>query len=65
MCGILTVDALPFTDFTVSALTTRMKPNGRICLILDLSYPHISEVTLGMGVPCSVNKGINKDRYVT
>ena len=24
----------------VSPLTTRMKPNGRVRLILDLSYPH-------------------------
>ena len=40
--GPLSECELPFTDFTVSPLTTRMKPNGRIRLILDLSYTHNS-----------------------
>ena len=56
--GPLTENELPFTGFTVSPLTTRVKPNGRIRIILDLSYPHNKDVELGMGIPSSVNKGI-------
>ena len=37
----LSGNELPFTVFTVSPLTTRVKTNGRILLILDLSYPHV------------------------
>ena len=56
--GPLSESELPFSDYTVSPLTTRVKPNGRVRLILDLSYPHNKDVKLGMGIPCSVNKGI-------
>ena len=38
--GPLTAEELPFTDFTVSPLTTLLKPNGRVRLILDSSIPH-------------------------
>ena len=38
--GPLKIDELPFEDFSVSPLSTRMKPNGRVRLILDLTYPH-------------------------
>ena len=48
-----------------SPLTTRMKPNGRVRLILDLSYPHTRGIKLGMGIPMSVNSGINTDLYKT
>ena len=58
-------EELPFSDFSVSPLTTRVKPNGRIMQILDLSYPHIKKVELGMGIPVSVNKGINVERFKT
>ena len=61
--GPLTESELTFTDYTVSPLTTRVKPNRRVRLILDLSYPHNKDVELGMGIPCSVNKGINKERF--
>ena len=30
-----------------------------------MSYPHLVDVKLGMGVPYSVNKGIGKDKYKT
>ena len=42
-----------------------MKPNGRIRLILDLFYSHTKSVELGMGIPCSVNKGFQTDRFKT
>ena len=61
--GPLSREKLPFSDFSVSPLTTRVKPNGRIRLILDLSYPHTSGRELGMGIPMSVNKGIDKERF--
>ena len=63
--GPLSENELPFTDLTVSPLTTRVKPNGRVRLILDLSYPHAKEVELGMDIPCSVNKGMQTDRFKT
>ena len=55
--GPLSEEELPFTDYTVSPLTTRTKPNGRVRLILDLSYPHTKGLELGMGFPLSVNTG--------
>ena len=63
--GPLTREELPFDDFSVSPLTTRMKPNGRVRLILDLSFPHTKGVKLGMGIPLSVNSGIDTDLYKT
>ena len=63
--GPLSDSELPFTDYSVSPLKTRIKPNGRVRLILDLSYPHNKDVELGMGIPCSVNKVISKDRFKT
>ena len=58
--GPMPASELPFMD-----LTTRVKPNGHVRLILDQSYPHNSDVKLGMGIPYSVNKGIEKDKYKT
>ena len=55
--GSLSESELPFTDYTVSPLTTRIKPNGRVHLTLDLSFPHNKDVELGMDTPCSVNRG--------
>ena len=48
-----------------SPLTTRMKPKRSSRLILDLSYPHTRGIKLGMGIPMSVNSGINTDLYKT
>ena len=63
--GPLKIDELPFEDFSVSPLTTRMKPNGRVRLILDLTYPHTGGIKLGMGIPMSVNSGIATDLFKT
>ena len=63
--GPLKIDELPFEDFSVSPLTTRMKPNGRVRLILDLTYPHTRGIKLGMGIPMSVNSGIDTDLFKT
>ena len=46
--GPLTREDLPFRDYSVSPLTTRLKPNGRVRLILDLSYPHTRGIELGI-----------------
>ena len=48
-----------------SPLTTRMKPKRSSRLNLDLSYPHTRGIKLGMGIPMSVNSGINTDLYKT
>ena len=63
--GPLSENELLITDFTVSPLATCVKPNGRIRLILDLFYSHTKSVELGMGIPCSVNKGFQTDRFKT
>ena len=42
-----------------------MKPNRRVRLLLDLSYPHTRGIKLGMGIPMSVNSGIDTDLYKT
>ena len=42
-----------------------MKPNGRVRLILDLTYPHTRGIKLGMGIPMSVNSGIDTDLFKT
>ena len=63
--GPLKKEELPFEDFSASPLTTRMKPNGRVRHILDLSYPHTRGIELGMGIPLSVNKGINTELFKT
>ena len=63
--GPLKIDELPFEDFSVSPLSTRMKPNGRVRLILDLTYPHTRGIKLGMGIPMSVNSGIDTDLFKT
>ena len=55
--GSLSESELPFSDYTVSPLTTLIKPNGRVHLTLDLSFPHNKDVELGMDTPCSVNRG--------
>ena len=63
--GPLTKKELSFEDFSVSPLTTRLKPNGRVRLILDLSYPHTRGIELGMCIPLSINKGINTELFKT
>ena len=62
--GPLMEEELPWTDFTVSPITVRLKPDGKARVILDLSAPH-NDVELGQGLPVSVNKGICKSDYKT
>ena len=63
--GHLMESELPFTDYTISPLTTLPKPNGSLCIILDLSYPHLDNLGLGDGIPLCVNAGIKKEEFVT
>ena len=50
--GPLKIDELPFEDFSVSPLSTRMKPNGRVRLILDLPTLTREELSWGWEFPC-------------
>ena len=61
--GICVGPLLPIEDSTASALTTCLKPNGRVRLTFGLSFPHASDLKLGLGIPCSVNKGIETDKF--
>ena len=52
---------LPFSNYTISPLTTRFKPNGSLRIILDVSYPHLNDLKIQDGIPLSVNAGINME----
>ena len=59
LCGPLSrddIDKIWPQGVKISPMMTRMKPNGSIRIIMDLSYPH--DVSLGQGVPCSPNEGL-------
>ena len=53
--GPLDRHEIPFSDVKVSGLMTKIKPNGRVRVILNLSK----------GDPCCVNQGINKEEFPT
>ena len=65
LLGPFTPGGMPVSDYTISPLTVREKPNGKLRLILDLSFPHLDNVNLGDGIPMSVNSGIDKMRFKT
>ena len=47
----------------VIPVQVRPKPNGKLRIILDLSWPHLKEDEMKPGVPISVNAGINKKKF--
>ena len=53
MWGPLPEEEMPWTQFKVSPMTVRLKPNGAANIIMDLSWPH--EGALGDGKAISVN----------
>ena len=57
MWGTLTEKEMPWTQFKVSPMTVRLKPNGAARIIMDLSWPH--ERALGDGKAISVNAGMS------
>ena len=56
MYGPMHRDEIPWTDFKVSPMTVRLKPNGAARIIMNLSFPH--EPQLGSGEACSPNEGM-------
>ena len=58
MWGPLTEEEMPWTQFKVSPMTIRLKPNGAARIIMDLSWPHDGE--LGEGKAISVNAGMSE-----
>ena len=71
VAGPFKEEELPWTDFTVSPLLVRRKPDNSVRIILDMSAPHVRERRgeEGTGVPeevaRSVNDGINKAEFPT
>jgi len=47
----------------INPMQVRVKPNGKLRIILDLSAPHLQEWEEKLGLPGSVNSGINKDDF--
>ena len=58
MWGPLSKEEMPWTDFKVSPMTVRLKPNGAAMIIMNLSWPH--EGVLGDGKAISVNAGMSE-----
>ena len=52
-----------FEEMKVIPVTVRPKPNGKLRIILDLSFPHLKESQRKPGVPTSVNDGIPKEKF--
>ena len=59
------LEALGFRNIKVNPMQVRVKANGKLRIILDLSWPHLSEEQEKAGEPDSVNSGINKSRFST
>merc|ERR1711873_247664 len=53
LLGPFTPGEMPVSDYTISPLTVKEKPNGKLRLILDLSFPHLDNVNLGDGITMS------------
>ena len=47
----------------INPMQVRVKPNGKLRIILDLSAPHLQEWEEKLGLPNSVNSGINKEDF--
>ena len=56
MYGPLKRSEIPWTSYTVSQMTVRLKANGAARIIMNLSFPH--EPKLGKGEACSPNEGM-------
>ena len=52
-----------FDKLKIIPVQIRPKPNGKLRIILDLSFPHLSKKEIKKGVPTSVNAGIPKRKY--
>ena len=52
-----------FDQIKVIPVQVRPKPNGKLRIILDLSWPHLKKEEMKKGVPISVNAGIRKEKF--
>ena len=59
------LEDLGFKNIKVNPMQVRVKMNGKLRIILDLSWPHLTEEQEKAGEPNSVNSGINKAKYST
>ena len=62
VCGPLLPSELPEL-VRVSPMGAVDKPNGRVRITLDLSWPHEDRDPLSEEIPCSPNASVNKDLY--
>ena len=59
------LEELGFKNIKINPMQVRVKPNGKLRIILDLSAPHLQEWEEKLGLPGSVNSGIDKSKYST
>ena len=57
------LEALGFKNIKINPMQIRVKANGKLRIILDLSAPHLKEWEEKLGLPGSVNSGIDKSKY--
>ena len=62
--GPLTVDEMPWKEFTTSPITVKLKPNGKARICINLSAPHRKDSD-PVGTPSSVNSGIDSQDFST
>ena len=59
------LEDMGFRNIKINPMQVRVKVNGKLRIILDLSAPHLDEWEEQMGLPGSVNSGIDKERFKT
>ena len=57
------LEALGFKNIKINPMQIRVKANGKLRIILDLSAPHLKDWEEKLGLPGSVNSGIDKKKY--
>ena len=57
------LEAMGFKNIKINPMQIRVKANGKLRIILDLSSPHLKEWEERLGMPGSVNSGIDKKKY--
>ena len=59
------LEGMGFKRIKINPMQVRVKVNGKLRIILDLSSPHLDEWEEKLGLPGSVNSGIDKARFKT
>ena len=57
------LEAMGFKNIKINPMQIRVKANGKLRIILDLSSPHLKEWEEKLGLPGSVNSGIDGDKF--